>query len=689
MVELGEYLSNKQNDVFGQDMKESDFIIPVSFSNSEFKLSDYILKENYSTEDYYDKSVFNNYPYITTNQKFIIPVKANLLGLSPFCLKIDHDFIKKDGFKQNNIDKFKNKVAKSLKVNSNNKEFVGQLKDIMVDPQELLNSPMPNESKEGIEELFSKHSFEDIKQIIIKYYKFIEDNKDQLVNKIIDFKNSDGYDKKLKSNFYLVCTFDDEYDMLNDIFYFYSKFIKIRNKGTPDYKEGVCSICGQKSITMPSSGSFVGDKLYFFNYTDNVKNSKLKLCKTCNAYMFLAEDKLKKSLTRNVMLIPKVRDSKEDDYRDFVTLLNSDNNSFKKMNRKIADTELSTKYDFDLAIYTQEQGDSYPIRRYVENYRSFLIKFNGVSSDKSNNLRGIELINNNNGSYTLNYLFNQAKKIDKENLYYYNINDIFDLERIFKNLFITIDDKKVNKLLMFNYFYQIYTEKFSDLTKLLDSKTTMLFSKYMKNIFSFIYELNFDALNKNIIDEIFLNCIMQYVKASYGDSINKYTGTIRERLNEYYMLNREFWSFKMLNKETMEKLRNKFNEYPITDTSEADNIIISIIEEDPYLKYYIIGQFIRYIDDFKRSNNYNPEVFYNFMTNVNRNNIKKLFTTEILQKNIYYIDRMSKKGKLLFKIIENNLETLFNENNLSYEDYVLTMTTGYYTDNMLKSNKKE
>ena len=46
-----------------------------------------------------------------------------------------------------------------------------------------------------------------------------------------------------------------------------------------------------------------------------------------------------------------------------------------------------------------------------------------------------------------------------------------------------------------------------DIVKNLNSKTAMLFSKYKFNIFSYLYELNTNALNKNIIKEIVENCI--------------------------------------------------------------------------------------------------------------------------------------------------------------------------------------
>ena len=70
------------------------------------------------------------------------------------------------------------------------------------------------------------------------------------------------------------------------------------------------------------------------------------------------------------------------------------------------------------------------------------------------------------------------------------------------------------------------------------------------------------------------------------------------------------------------------------------------------------------------------------------NNIKNLFITEILKKNNYYITKLNRKGKIIFDIIENDPH-LFSEKNLSYEDYILFMFTGYYTENILRSGYKK
>ena len=82
----------------------------------------------------------------------------------------------------------------------------------------------------------------------------------------------------------------------------------------------------------------------------------------------------------------------------------------------------------------------------------------------------------------------------------------------------------------------------------------------------------------------------------------------------------------------------------------------------------------------------NSDIFSNFVLNANKNNIKKLFTTEVLQKNNYYIGGMNKKGKFIFKILENNFNELFDEDDFYFEDYLLLIFTGYYTENILSSS---
>ena len=156
------------------------------------------------------------------------------------------------------------------------------------------------------------------------------------------------------------------------------------------------------------------------------------------------------------------------------------------------------------------------------------------------------------------------------------------------------------------------------------------------------------------------------------------------------MLNKEFLEDKMLSENHIKELKNIFSKYNTNNnnkiSTEDEEKIFNLIEEDYSLKYYLLGQFISLIDNSKRINNKNGEVFSNFIINCNKYNILKLFATEVLQKNNYYIEKMNKKGKFIFKILEKDLNSLFNEDKFYFEDYLLLIFTGYYTENILSSS---
>ena len=201
----------------------------------------------------------------------------------------------------------------------------------------------------------------------------------------------------------------------------------------------------------------------------------------------------------------------------------------------------------------------------------------------------------------------------------------------------------------------------------------------MHSIFNFIYELNMDTIDKNMWNEIVLNFILKIQKNK-----KKPQYPILKRLNYYLMLNKEILGDNMLEKNDITKLKTSINRYGM-DKPETTNEILDLIQENPSLKYYLIGKFLKLIDSSKYSGGKKSAIFGNFVTNANRNNIKNLFVTEVLQKNNYYIQKMNPKGKLIFSLIENDVNSLFNEeNNLSFEDYMLSIFAGYYTENILK-----
>lgn len=672
LIEFGEFLHHEGKDDFCRETKDNDLILTVSFKNNNFLIGNIVKKNNFES-NYFDKSLFYEDFFISTNQNIMIPSNQNLLGLTPFFIKLDHNFIK-NGIKDiDSIKKFKNKINRSVNANSNNREFIEVLNFIYADYtiNFLDKCSLKKSQSNEFEKFFNKLSHDDVKDLIIDYYKFLLNNFDKIIDLIIDFKESDNYINEEKGNFYLACIFGDEKDLINDLFFYYSKFIKSRSKQIKDNENYSCSFCGEKGITYPSLQTFAISNNYSFNYISNLENSKIKICKKCNYFMFVGDDTLKKKINNHFLLIiPKKKENA--DFSDFLKISNKEINSFEKINHFLK--EKINVFNYDLMIYNNTKNLR-NVKKYIENYKAFLVKFDGI-----------QLYNNGN----LNYLFDEY--ITKNELNKSSINNLFDLEFIFKEFFYDIkEDKYVFP--KFSNFYEIYVKDLTGKNGIFygfDSKIVSTFSKYMYNIFNFIYEINLDSINDKMINEIVLNSLLKLQKSS-SNTFNFRTGILK-RLNYYFMFKKEFLSDNMLDKENIIKIKKEFSIYDeqnknVNLTKENILNINSIIDNDIAIKYYLLGQFIRHLDNIKFSDDKNNDIFSNFINNVNRNNIKKIFVTEILQKNNFYISKMTKKGKFIFNIFENGINTLFNEKeSFDYEDYLILLFTGYYTENILKKD---
>lgn len=344
-------------------------------------------------------------------------------------------------------------------------------------------------------------------------------------------------------------------------------------------------------------------------------------------------------------------------YANFLKISNEEISSFDKINKFMSEIN---GFNYDLIVYTTvNQG--IVIEKYIENYKSYLVKF-----------KDIHLYDDDKLKYLLDYPYKKGEKEKSK------IENIFDIEHIFKSFFVDIDNDGKFKFPNFRYFYEIYTKDFRGRTGIFngfDNRLTSTFSKYMHSIFNLIYKLNEDALNKNMLNDMVFNSIIKLQNHDKKFEILK-------RLNYYFMLKKELLGGNIMEIYNVERLKESLK--------EGSNDFDELVEKEPALKYYLLGQFLRYIDDFKKANNKNSDVFSNFINNVNRNNVRDLFVTEVLQKNNYYIGQMSEKGKLIFKLFKNNISYVFNEpQGFSYEDYILLMFTGYYTENILKFDKEK
>ncbi|NIQ05463.1 MAG: hypothetical protein GWO20_06965, partial [Candidatus Korarchaeota archaeon] len=96
-------------------------------------------------------------------------------------------------------------------------------------------------------------------------------------------------------------------------------------------------------------------------------------------------------------------------------------------------------------------------------------------------------------------------------------------------------------------------------------------------------------------------------------------------------------------KEEISKLKSSLDELGEAQKEELKQVI----EEDERLLYYLIGQLIRKIDNFRGSKGKN-KIFSSFIQNVNPRNIKARFAKDILQGQDYYLEKLTRKDKIEF-----------------------------------------
>ncbi|MDR0911078.1 MAG: hypothetical protein LBM96_00575 [Methanobrevibacter sp.] len=671
LIEFGKWLDSNGFDDFGKLIKNDDRIINIKinitndnfdFSNIEQKINDFLdnpdSQENYKNFiDNREKgiSLFSNELFFETNQNIMIPSNAALACLTPFVLSLKRITKKKiENSKKQNVDR--------------NGEFVNLFSEL--EPEyEILKEYYSKYSKENIIEgnndLFNKtlNNIDELKDVLKKYYNLLLD-KWELIEKLKEsIANKDP-------DIFIYFELPEKYILLNDIIYFYCKYLKLREETTESLKSHKCQFCGSNEVTYPRFSAINLGKSYNWNYNRNLENSKINICKNCSAYLYLGIQKLIHVFENNFILIPKL---KNEDYSKFELITEKINtyynnigeykSKFRLLNQFLSEKDFNADFNFDFLIFekTRMGEDVKTITKYVENYKAFLAQFEN----------GINLYDND----KLIYLFDEKKifKDDKNDIT--QIKNVFDIESLFKSFFNQIDDGKVS-FPNFFYFYEIYSKSISDISGKWDSKTKSIFAKYMHSIFNYIYELNAESLTLDMLNEIALNYFIQLEK-----NVEEPVFKILKNLNYYFLIKNEFIGEKMLKKEDMNKLKEYFNEYD----NAKDNEILKIIDSDEDIKYYLLGQFIRLIDNSKGYQNKNGVVFSNFVKNVNRNNIKNLFVTEILQKNDHYIGKMNIKGKFIFKMLENDIGNFLNKSN-KFEDYLILIFTGYYTKNILSSN---
>ncbi len=230
LKEFGKWLNEHELVDFGKNVNSDDYILKVVYSNGNFSL-DSIGMTNDIKLDYIKDSCFNENLYFSGEQNIIIPSMSNLIGFSPFFLKLDHNFQQRNGdFNLKKINTFKNKINRSLNANQNKKDFCYVIFNCFNDLENnfIKKCVLNNQQIKNLNILDEKFSTNELSNLITDYYSFLLDASDDIISLVSDFKKSDKYSNK-KSNFYITCVFNDERDFLNDFFYLYTNFWLCRN----------------------------------------------------------------------------------------------------------------------------------------------------------------------------------------------------------------------------------------------------------------------------------------------------------------------------------------------------------------------------------------------------------------------------------------------------------------------------
>jgi len=449
----------------------------------------------------------------------------------------------------------------------------------------------------------------------------------------------------------------------------HKKFIDYYIKDAPQNKQienikGKCSLCGETSeLCYPRLPFF---SLDVSNYSHNLihndlENSRFRVCKNCESKIVSGWNYLNNLFRGGYTLIPKLRRdiSSKELLKEFIKIVRSDISDFEKLNEVL---NHRMDKEIELSFIVMKKGKKTNIEKFVGNYKTFAIEF-----EKENLIKDDEL----------SYVDCESKKIDIP-----QINSFFELERILK--FFFVNDKNFPLHQKF-YIYNLYNQ---DLPKNMDSNFKHLLYVHRDELFSLIYETDVSALKRKTLNEICFNFLLYEIRKQrefWGKNADKnICFKIMEALNYYY-----FFKTKLLNENKMKTqiidLKSKFEilkDENITDDekSEVFSEIQKMVEQDDRIVYYLIGQFIQKIDNMRGYAKKN-KIFNDFVQNINKKNVKQRFAEDILRKQNYYIEQLNPRAKLVFDVMSNNMDNLFEYE--PYEEIVIYTITGYYSNNML------
>lgn len=446
--------------------------------------------------------------------------------------------------------------------------------------------------------------------------------------------------------------------------HFINLYIRAPQNQKIDWEKGICNLCnretGLRDIRLPFFSLDVSN--YNFNLVKNrVNRGHLKLCSDCELTVTAGWNYINNIFGNNYALLPELKNGSKEQLKKFIAIANENTGSFETLNNLLEEQALYENLEYTFLV-TQKQNQKLNILKKVDNYKTFAQKFENIPLSEGENLKYVD-----------------ANNIEPP---VHHLKSLFDLERILETLFVNDDNYDITNVYGSRFhFYQLYN---SDLPQDINPEFKHLLYAHQDEYFSAIYESNPTALQEKTLDNILLNLIKYELRKQETDP-NFGEGRVRIKLlnslNIYFLFQEKLFGGQSM-KDKIGQIKEEFEQFD----EESKERIKETVNEDKDILYYLIGQFIRKIDDWKYRDNKN-KIFGNFIEPLNRKNASERFAKDIIQGQNYYIERLNPKAKFVFDLTASNLDGLFQ--NQEFPKILIALTSGYYSENILIGQEKQ
>jgi len=472
-----------------------------------------------------------------------------------------------------------------------------------------------------------------------------------------------------------------------------------------------CSLCGK----MTEKG-YPSPKVDFINnanstYLNGMKysevyDSKTLFCDDCFKHVYLGFYYLESMFDNQYMLVPCLSpDTKEEHIVEMLSEVPEIGSSFKKLKNKLQKQGALWNFGIALLVYHRNSNGYIRFDHMTTEMRDLFINPGDVFGTKT-------LYDG-----SPKYVFTKDNGEDEGKWDIKKIHDYLMLEDILLRFILTGNKKSIyyrrdgvgsdeegkgdTKLVYDSKTYHFYRDP-EAFEYCLDPKYLSFLATHKDAFYNFIYRFQPNALSKNVLDQLFEMFLLDKINESDDTSRRFIQSDIQEAMNYYYFLRHILHGGHNL-KEEMQELNDIYRNYEKeldreehTDFEKFRKDVIKAlncsdrdkeelneynIEIDKELVYFLLGQFIRKIDN-KRMVDSKNTVFEDMIRSMNIDNAKEQIARTILRDNAHIITEMSKENKQpLFDILKLEMKNLFDEDD--FAEILFPLTNGYYSKNLL------